>query len=39
MVTGLTVVIMYKNIESQCCTPETNTILYVNYNNKKSEFG
>ena len=24
--------IMHKNIESLCCTPETNIILYVNYN-------
>lgn len=24
--------IMYKNVESQCCTPETNTISYINHN-------
>ena len=23
--------IIYTNIESLCCTPETNTMLYVNY--------
>ena len=23
--------IMYINVESQCCTPETNIILYVKY--------
>ena len=30
--------VMYKNIESVCCTPETNITLCVNYNSffKKS---
>ena len=23
--------VMYLHVESLCCTPETNTILYVNY--------
>ena len=23
--------IMYKNIESECCTPEVNTISYINH--------
>ena len=25
---------MYISVESHCCTPETNIILYVNYNEK-----
>ena len=34
VVTGLVVIffIMCKNIKSQCCTPETNIILYAEYN-------
>ena len=43
--------IMYKNTESLCCTPETNTVSYVNFTRvmciieriiittKKAEFG
>ena len=31
--------IMHKNIESLCCTPETNRILCVNYNAIKSKMG
>ena len=27
--------IIYKNIKSLCCPPETNIILYINYNLKK----
>ena len=27
---------MYKNIESLCCVPETNIILYVDYNSIKN---
>ena len=27
--------IRYMNVESLCCTPETNIILYINYNFKK----
>ena len=27
-------IIMYKKIESLCCTPEVNIKLYVNYNSK-----
>ena len=29
--------IMYKNIKKPWCTPESNLILYYNYNNKKVE--
>lgn len=29
--------VMYINVESQCCTPESNTILYINYISKKAE--
>lgn len=28
---------MYKNIESLCCTSETNIIFYVNYNSIKAK--
>jgi len=31
--------IVNKNIESLCCTPETNIILYVKYNNEKGKTG
>ena len=32
--------IMYKNIESLCCIPETKIILYVDYNSiKKAQLG
>lgn len=31
MMTNYIHFIMYINIESLCCTTETNTILYVNY--------
>ena len=27
--------VMYKNIKSLCCTPETNIILYIDYNSIK----
>ena len=27
--------VMYINVESLCCTPETNIILYVNYTSIK----
>ena len=29
--------IVNKNIESLCCTPETDIILYVKYNNEKGK--
>lgn len=28
--------VMYMNVESQCCTPETNILLYANYTSMKN---
>ena len=28
---------IYRNIESLCCTPETNIILYINYTSIKKK--
>ena len=28
----------YTTFESLCCTPETNTMLYVNYTSKKKKY-
>ena len=31
-------ILRYVHVESLCCTPETNTILYANYNKKDCFF-